>query len=131
VTDLKPWIKRAANLDRDDTTPYATFSQDLVSALGWTAATDIATAIRSHVYGTPEHSDLHAAVRPIYDALGWQQSALVACWFRDHRNRADERTKQHTGRQPVAARLELPTSGRRPGGWPVAASHDVARTEIS
>lgn len=93
------WVSRAERIRDGDGYTYANLARDLVDGLGWTAALDVATALRGHVYGWPGEHSLHQDVRPLYDRLGWQQSALVACWFRDARNRP----------------------GRRPGGWPAAA----------
>jgi hypothetical protein len=100
VIDVKPWLARADRVRKGDGYTYASLARDLVDGLGWTAAVDLATALRGHVYGWPGSSDLHKDVKPLYDRLGWEQSALIACWFRDARNRP--------GNQPK----------KRPGGWP-------------
>lgn len=102
---IKGWVLQAERIHEDDEYTYADLALDLVDQLGWTGALDVATALRSYVYGQPGSSDLHKAVEPLYARLGWQQAALVACWFRDARNR------------PGARPQERP-SGRRPGGWP-------------
>lgn len=111
MIDVKSWVKEAKRIHEDDGYAYADLARGLVDVLGWTAALDVATALRSFVYGQPGGSELHTAVRPIYEALGWQQSALVACWFRDARNRPQQRP-----------------SGRRPGGWPAAANPQPQKT---
>jgi hypothetical protein len=108
VIDVKSWALQAERIHEDDEYDYADFAADLVDQLGRTRALDVATALRSYVYGQPGSSDLHKAIEPLYRRLGWQQSALVACWFRDARNR------------PGARPQERP-SGRRPGGWPASA----------
>jgi hypothetical protein len=100
VIDTKHWLRQAQRIDADDEYTYSDLARELVARLGWTAALNVATALRSFVYGQPGGSDLHKAVEPLYRRLGWEQSALVACWFRDARNRP----------------------GRRPGGWPAAAT---------
>lgn len=89
MIDVKGWVLQAERIQEDDEYDYADFAADLVDQLGWTRALDVATALRSYVYGQPGSSDLHTAVRPLYNALGWQQAALVACWFRDANNRPD------------------------------------------
>lgn len=103
MIDLKPWVSRAERI-RDGGYTYADLARDMVSRLGWTAAVDVACALRGHVYGCPGRSDLHIAVKPLYDRLGWEQAALIACWFRDARN------------WPSASKPSL----RRSGGWPTA-----------
>lgn len=101
--DTKHWLTLADRVRAEGAYGYADFARDLVRQLAWHGALDVATALRSYVYGQPGGSELHKAVEPIYQRLGWQQSALVACWFRDARN--------WPGARP----------GRRPGGWPTAA----------
>ncbi|MFF4839272.1 hypothetical protein ACFY2G_04315 [Streptomyces collinus] len=111
MTDLKPWITKADHLRRDGRDGYEALARDMVHHLGWTRALDVATALRSFVYGQPGGSELHKAVEPLYRRLGWEQSALLACWFRDARNRP--------GSQPK----------RRPGGWPTAATPPTQTTD--
>ncbi|MEU1556773.1 hypothetical protein ABZ517_29300 [Streptomyces scabiei] len=96
MIDIRSWVLQAERIHEDDEYTYVDLARDLAARLGWTAALDVATALRGYVYGQVGRSELHTAVRPIYEALGWQQAALVACWFRDARNRP----------------------GRRPGDWP-------------
>lgn len=108
MTGIERWTSRAERIRDGDGYTYADLAHDMVNALGWTAAVDLATALRGHVYGWPGEHSLHQEVKPLYDRLGWQQSALVACWFRDARNRPGARPKERP-------------SGRQPGGWPVAA----------
>lgn len=91
--DIKGWVLQAERIHEDDEYIYADFAADLVRELGWTAALDVATALRSYVYGQPGSSDLHKTVEPLYRRLGWQQSALVACWFRDASNRPTDRRR--------------------------------------
>lgn len=98
MIDTKHWLRQAQRIDAEDEYTYADLARELVARLGWTGALNVATALRSYVYGQPGGSELHQAVEPLYRRLGWQQAALVACWFRDARNRP----------------------GRRPGGWPVS-----------
>ncbi|SBT91380.1 hypothetical protein GA0115233_103012 [Streptomyces sp. DI166] len=100
MIDTKHWLKQAARIHQDAEYTYSHLARDLADRLGWTAALNVATALRSHVYGWPSSNELHTAVKPLYDRLGWEQSALLCCWFRDARNRP----------------------GRRPGGWPAAAT---------
>lgn len=102
---IKSWVLQAERVQEDDGYTYADLARDMVQQLGWTGALDVATGLRSYVYGQPGGSDLHKTVEPLYRCLGWQQSALVACWFRDFRNR------------PGA---KQPPKGR-PRGWPTAA----------
>ncbi|MFJ3229767.1 hypothetical protein [Streptomyces sp. NPDC086787] len=113
--DIKPWLERADRVRGEGPYCYADFARDLAQQLTWLGALDVATALRSFVYGQPGGSDLHKAVEPLYRRLGWEQAALVACWFRDARNRPD-------------ARLKKPPSGRRPGGWPTAANPQAPKT---
>lgn len=87
MIDVKHWLHQAARIGMDDSYTYADLARTLTEDLGWTAAVDIATALRSFVYGQPGRSELHTTVRPLYEALGWQQSALIACWFRNTNNR--------------------------------------------
>ncbi|KUL26610.1 hypothetical protein ADL12_32140 [Streptomyces regalis] len=107
--DIKPWLERADRVRTAGAYGYADFARDLVRQLTWHGALDVATALRSYVYGQPGSSDLHKAVEPLYRRLGWEQSALVACWFRDARNRP----------------------GRRPGGWPVSVPVDHKASKIA
>lgn len=83
IQSLIPLAERVLN---DAAYTYEHFALDLIQQLAWTGAVDVATALRSHVYGSSGRSELHAGARALYDRLGWQQSALVACWFRDCRN---------------------------------------------
>ncbi|MFD5862611.1 hypothetical protein [Streptomyces chartreusis] len=115
--DMKPWLERADRVRAEGPYGYADLAQDLAKQLTWHGAMDVATALRSYVYGQPGGSDLHKAVEPLYRRLGWEQSALVACWFRDARNRPDARPKKRP-------------SGRRPGGWPTAALPTAQITQI-
>ncbi|SMF64543.1 hypothetical protein [Streptomyces sp. Amel2xC10] len=99
--DNKNWLTLADRVRADsDDYSHAELARDLARQLTWHGAIDIATALRSFVYGQPGGSELHKTVEPLYRRLGWEQSALVACWFRDARNQPGQ---------------------RRPGGWPVAA----------
>lgn len=91
--DVKHWLRQAERIREGDAYTYESLARDMVSRLGWTGAVNVATALRSYVYGQPGGSDLHKAVAPLYRRLGWQQSALVSCWFRDARNRPDTRPK--------------------------------------
>lgn len=91
--DVKGWVLQAERIHEDDEYGYADFALDLVDQLGWTRALDVATALRSYVYGQPGSSDLHKDVEPLYRRLGWQQSALVACWFRDANNHPTDRRR--------------------------------------
>lgn len=93
MIDVKHWLRQAQRIDADDEYTYVDFARDLVDCLGWTTALNVATALRGYVYGWSGGSELHTAVRPIYEALGWEQSALVACWFRDARNRSTDRRR--------------------------------------
>lgn len=99
MTDIQRWVSRADRIRDGDGYTYESLALDLVDQLGWTRAVDVATGLRAHVYGWPGRSELHTAVRPIYQALGWEQSALVCAWFRDARN--------------------WPGTKKRPRGWPV------------
>jgi hypothetical protein len=99
VIDVKGWVLQAERIQEDDGYTYESLALDLVDQLGWTRAIDVATGLRAHVYGWPGRSELHTAVRPIYQALGWEQSALVCAWFRDSRNWPQARS----GCRPVAA----------------------------
>lgn len=120
--DTKHWLTLADRLRAEGAYDYAEFARDLAAQLTWPGALDVATALRSFVYGQPGGSDLQRVVEPLYRRLGWQQSALVACWFRDSRNWPSAQHKKRPDGSPAAERLELPTSGRRPGGWPTAAA---------
>ena len=91
--DVKGWVLQAERIHEDGEYVYADFALDLVDQLGWTRALDVATALRSYVYGQPGSSDLHKDVEPLYRRLGWQQSALVACWFRDANNHPTDRRR--------------------------------------
>lgn len=94
---MKPWISRAERIRDGGGYAYADLARDLVASLGWTAALDVATALRGHVYGWPGGGELHTAVKPLYERLGWEQSALVTCWFRNANNRPS-RSPQTSGR---------------------------------
>ncbi len=107
--DMKPWLTLADRVRAEGAYGYADFARDLVRQLTWRGALDVATALRSYVYGQPGGSELHKAVEPLYRRLGWEQAALVACWFRDARNRP----------------------GRRPGGWPVSVPVDIQASKIA
>jgi hypothetical protein len=96
--DTKHWLTLADRVRAEGTYDYSEFARDLAAQLTWPGALDVATALRSFVYGQPGGSDLHRAVEPLYRRLGWEQSALVASWFRDARNRPQ----------------------KRPSGWPLA-----------
>ena len=85
--DIKPWLALADRVRESDGYTHADLSRDLALQLTWHGAVDVATALRSHVYGQPGHSELHEAVKPLYARLGWEQSALVAAWFRNLDNR--------------------------------------------
>lgn len=92
--DTKRWLTLADRVRADgDDYSHADLAQDLAQQLTWLGALDVATALRSFVYGQPGGSDLHKAVEPLYRRLGWQQSALVACWFRDANNRPTVRRR--------------------------------------
>jgi hypothetical protein len=113
--DIKPWLERADRVRAEGDYSHAELARDLARHLTWHGALDVATALRSFVYGQPGSSDLHKAVEPLYRRLGWEQSALVACWFRDARNRPDTRPQQRP-------------SHRRLGGWPAAANPQAPNT---
>lgn len=89
--DIKPWLALADRVRAEGAYSYADFARDMVRQLTWFGAVDVATAIRSYVYGQPGRSDLHEAVKPLYARLGWEQSALVAAWFRNLDNRPQAR----------------------------------------
>uniref|UniRef100_A0AAU1I1L8 Uncharacterized protein n=1 Tax=Streptomyces sp. NBC_00180 TaxID=2903632 RepID=A0AAU1I1L8_9ACTN len=108
--DMKPWLGLADRVRAEGAYGYADFARDLARQLTWHGALDVATVLRSYVYGQPGGSELHKAVEPLYRRLGWEQAALVACWFRDARNRPGQ---------------------RRPGGWPVAAPADPQAPKIA
>lgn len=103
TSGAKHWLTLADRVRAEDAYNYADLARDMAGQLTWHGAADVATALRSYVYGQPGGSDLHKAVEPLYRRLGWQQSALVACWFRDSRNRPGQ---------------------RRPGGWPSSTPND-------
>ncbi|MEU9913158.1 hypothetical protein [Streptomyces sp. NPDC051001] len=100
--DSRDWLTLADRVRAEGAYDYADLARDLARQLTWPGALDVATALRSFVYGQPGGSDLHKDVELLYRRLGWEQSALVACWFRDAHNRPAARSK------------------RRPGGWPTA-----------
>lgn len=104
MIDIRSWVLQAERINEDDEYTYANLARDLVDGLGWTAAVELAAALRGHVYGQPGGHPLHQDVKPLYDRLGWQQSALVAAWFRDSRNWPSSN----------------PPPRKRPGGWPIA-----------
>ncbi|MFF7763119.1 hypothetical protein [Streptomyces griseorubiginosus] len=89
--DMKPWLTLADRVRSEDAYDYADFARDLAQQLAWHGAVDIATALRSYVYGQPGGSDLHETVKPLYRRLGWEQAALVAAWFRNLDNRPQAR----------------------------------------
>jgi hypothetical protein len=93
VIDVKSWALQAERIQEDDGYTYADLARDLVDGLGWTAAVDVAAALRGHVYGWPGDHALHNEVRPLYDRLGWEQAALLTAWFRDSRNRPTDRRR--------------------------------------
>ncbi|MET7775369.1 hypothetical protein ABZU94_13900 [Streptomyces mirabilis] len=86
MIDMKPWVSRAERIRDSDGYTYADLARALVDGLGWTAAVNVATGLRGHVYGWPGGGELHTEVRPLYNRLGWEQAALLASWFRDSRN---------------------------------------------
>lgn len=106
--DVKHWAGQADRVRKGDGYTYESLARDLVDGLGWTAAVDLAAALRGHVYGWPGDHPHHQDIKPLYDRLGWEQAALLACWFRNARNRPGIRPQKRP-------------SGRRPGGWPAAA----------
>lgn len=91
--NMQPLIQLAERVRDDGSYTYEHFARDLVQRLSWTGAVDVATALRSHVYGSPGRSELQTDVRPIYDRLGWDQAALLASWFRDSRNWPQKRSR--------------------------------------
>lgn len=91
MTGIERWTSRAERIRDGDGYTYASLAQDMVDAIGWTAAADLACALRGHVYGWPGQHSLHRDVTPLYEALGWEQAALAACWFRDANNRPTAR----------------------------------------
>ena len=101
--DMKHWLTLANRVRAEGAYGHAEFARDLVGQLTWHGAVDVATVLRSFVYGQPGGSELHRAVEPLYRRLGWEQAALIAAWFRDARNRPQKRR----------------------GGWPVATASDV------
>lgn len=103
---VERWFSRAERIRDSDGYTYTDFARNLVDALGWTAAADIATALRGHVYGWTGGHALHAAVRPLYDRLGWEQSALVCAWFRNLNNRPRKRAPGWPGPMPVPSTPE-------------------------
>jgi hypothetical protein len=92
--DTKRWLTLADQVREGGDYTHADLARDLASQLTWHGAVDVATALRSYVYGQPGSSDLHKDVEPLYRRLGWQQSALVACWFRDSRNWPQQQPKR-------------------------------------
>lgn len=102
--DIKHWLTLADRVRADsDDYSHANLAQDLARQLTWHGAVDVATALRSFVYGQPGGSDLHKDVEPFYRRLGWEQSALVVCWFRDARNHPSNRPPKRSGGWPTAA----------------------------
>jgi hypothetical protein len=94
--DINPWLTLADRVRSEGAYSYSDFARDLTRQLTWTGATDVATALRGHVYGWTGGHPLHKDIKPLYDRLGWEQSALLAAWFRNHNNKPQ----------------------KRPGGWP-------------
>lgn len=86
MTGVERWTSRAERIRDGDSYTYESLARDMVGALGWTAAVDLAAAVRSHVYSGSGGHSLHRDVKPLYEALGWEQAALLAAWFRDARN---------------------------------------------
>lgn len=101
AVDVKHWLPLADRVREGGDYTHADLARGLVDQLGWTRALDVATALRSYVYGQPGGSELHKDVEPLYRRLGWEQSALVACWFRDACNRPDPRPKKRAGGWPT------------------------------
>jgi hypothetical protein len=99
--DMKHWLKLADRVRAEGAYSYADFARDLAGQLTWPGALDVATALRSFVYGQPGGSDLHKAVEPLYRRLGWEQSALVASWFRDANNRPGRRRPDWPAVAPI------------------------------
>ncbi|MDX3279095.1 hypothetical protein [Streptomyces scabiei] len=93
MIDIRSWVLQAERIQEDDEYAYADFAADLADQLGWTRALDVATALRSYVYGQPGGSELHQAVEPLYRRLGWEQAALLTAWFRDANNRPTDRRR--------------------------------------
>ncbi|QFZ74007.1 hypothetical protein GFH48_12795 [Streptomyces fagopyri] len=87
MTGMERWTSRADRIRDGGGYTYASLARDLVDGLGWTAAVDLAAALRHHVYGQPGSHPLHVSVKPLYDRLGWEQAALLTSWFRNARNR--------------------------------------------
>lgn len=93
MTSFERWVNRADRIRDGDGYTYEDLARDMVDALGWTAAVDVAAAVRGHVYGWSGGHPLHASVKPLYNRLGWVQAALFASWFRDARNFPQERSR--------------------------------------
>lgn len=91
--DVNPWLTLADRVRAEGTYSHSDFARDLTQHLTWNGALDVATALRSYVYGQPGSSDLHKTIEPLYRRLGWQQSALLCAWFRDARNRPADRRR--------------------------------------
>lgn len=91
--DSKDWLTLADRVQAEGAYDYADLARDLAGQLTWRGALDVATALRSYVYGQPGGSELHKAVEPLYRRLGWEQAALVAAWFRDANNRPTDRRR--------------------------------------
>ncbi|MEU3546278.1 hypothetical protein [Streptomyces longwoodensis] len=100
--EAKQWVSRAERIQDGQGYTYASLARDMVDALGWTTAADVATALRAHVYGSPGGHTLHAAVRPLYGRLGWEQAALLAAWFRNTANRPGAPKRAPGWPQPAA-----------------------------
>ncbi|MEU9264585.1 hypothetical protein AB0E04_03900 [Streptomyces sp. NPDC048251] len=88
---------------------YRTLAAALVDEYGWDRANLIATALRGFVYGRPDPGPYRETAEPLYRRLGWEQAALLTAWFRDSRNWPNNQPNPRAG-------------GRRPGGWPTAAT---------
>ncbi|MER7574906.1 hypothetical protein [Streptomyces sp. NPDC126514] len=93
MTGFERWTSRADRIRDGDGYTYEDLARDMVDGLGWTAALDIATALRGHVYGWSGGHCLHQDVKPLYDRLGWEQAALLTAWFRDSRNPSTDRRR--------------------------------------
>lgn len=108
--DTKHWLSLADRVRAEGAYGYADFARDLARQLTWPGALDVATALRSFVYGQPGGTDLHTAVRPLYERLGWEQAALLAAWFRDARNFPARKAPQRRGGWPTTTAVApLPT----------------------
>lgn len=91
--DVTPWLALANRVRDGDGYTYESLARDMAGQLGWTAAVDVAAALRAHVYGWPGGHPLYQDVKTLYDRLGWEQAALVAAWFRNIDNRPTNRRR--------------------------------------